>query len=129
MAITEYYSDLDFRLKKIPSTGDVNKVINSDAINQSLYSLFNTRRGERVFNPSYGTNIPRLLFDPLDSLTAKEISDEIQLSLTTWEGSRIRIISFDIVTNYDTSSYEIYIEYQIVNTQNVSSFQFTLQKV
>lgn len=122
------YSDLDFKLRKISSSGDVYKVTNETAINQALLSLFNTNPGERVFNPEFGCGIRNLLFEPLDKLTANSILDDLKSSIFIWE-PRIQLTELSIKVDYDNSSYNVFIEYQIINTLKTGTLEFTLKKV
>jgi len=126
---TEIYSDLDFKLRKVSSTGDFSKVINESAINQSLTSLFNTRRGERFFNLAYGSGIADLLFEPIDRVTAEAIAREIQDSIQIWEGSRIKIIELDIEMDMDRQLYSVYLEYRILNTPKNGSIELILKRI
>lgn len=128
MAQEIIYSDLDFKLRRISSSGDVNKVTNESAINQALVSLFSTTKGERLFNPNYGSNIKRLLFEPLDTLTAERLADDIKLGIRIWE-PRIELTELAITVDHDDSLYKILIEYQILNTLLKGTLNVTLEKV
>ena len=120
------YSDLDFRLRKLTS-GDISQVFDEAAINQSLLSLFNTYRGERFFNPTYGSRLPFLLFEPFDALTARNIVEDIQTSTLVWE-PRIEITDLDIDLDYDKQIYTITIVYKIKSTTDIGVFETILEK-
>ena len=120
------YSDLDFRWRKLTS-GDVSKVFDENAINQSLQSLFNTYRGERFFNPTYGSRLPFLLFEPFDSLTAKSIVEDIQDSTRIWE-PRIEITDLDIDLDYNYQVYNVTLVYKILSTTEIGVFETILEK-
>ena len=126
---TEIYSDIDFKLRKIAGNNDVIKAPNETSINQSLYSLLSTSKGERVFNLNYGTNIKQYLFEPMDTFTARNILDEIKIAIATWEGKRVKIKELDLDINYDNSTYNILIEYDILNSQKSGTFELILQKI
>ena len=123
------YSDLDFKYRKVSSSNDVLAVTNDTAINQSLSSLFFTMKGERLCNPEYGTNLQNLLFEPLDTQTASAIIDELKFALTRWEWERIKLTEISINVNYDISGYELFMEYQILNTQKSGTISLILEKV
>jgi len=44
---------------------------------QDLLNHFNTRRGERVMMPTFGSIIWELLFDPMDNSIKKKITDDV----------------------------------------------------
>ena len=66
------YSDLNY-IK--PSLGD--RVYDIEAIFQSIFSIIGTKRGERVFRPTFGLNLVGYLFEPCDSYTAESILYDI----------------------------------------------------
>lgn len=127
--MVENWSDIDFKMRKISSSGDVQKVTNENSINQSLRSLFNTRIGERRHNPTYGTNSQALLFEPLDAITAREIIEDIKYATTIWEGSRVKITTANISVLYELQQYKIDIEYDILSTTDTGTLEFVLQKI
>lgn len=129
MATNIIYSDLDFKLRKISSSNDLLSVVNEAAINQSLTSLFFTMKGERLCNPEYGTNLQNLLFEPLDTQTAAKIIADLKFSINRWEGERLRLTEISIAVNYDNLSYELLLEYEILNTQKTGTISLILEKV
>jgi len=127
MALKKIYADLQFCFKKI-SSGDLAIKYDEAAVNQSLKSLFNTRRGERIFRPDYGTNIPNLLFEPMDEVTAGRILSEINTAIDTWESSRIELTDLNINIDADKSMYTVDGTYKIKNTVDIGTFTITLQQ-
>jgi phage baseplate assembly protein W len=54
--------------------------LNSDdqnAIKADLLHLILTRKGQRLYNPDFGTDLLRYIFEPNDSLTLSKITEEI----------------------------------------------------
>ena len=125
---SEIYSDFDTLLRSSPGKKDINKVKNEKAINQSLTALFSTVKGERFWNLSYGTRIPKLLFEPFDQTTAQMILDEIKLGISKYEYKRIKPLEIGITMDYDNSIYEILIKYEILNSKKESQHNFILKK-
>ena len=123
---TKIYSDLDFKWRKLTS-GDVSKVFDEDAINQALQSLFNTIRGERFFNLTYGSRLPFLLFEPFDALTAQSIVEDIQQSTSVWE-PRIEITDLDVDLDHDKQIYNVTLVYKILSTTEIGVFETILEK-
>lgn len=50
----------------------------SVAIKSDLMHLILTNKGERFYNPEFGTNLRRFIFQPNDGFTYSEISEEIK---------------------------------------------------
>jgi hypothetical protein len=54
--------------------------LNSDsnaAIKADLMHLILTRKGQRLYNPDFGTNLLRYIFEPNDGLSLSQIKEEI----------------------------------------------------
>jgi phage baseplate assembly protein W len=49
----------------------------SQAIKSDLMHLILTRKGQRLYNPDFGTNILKFIFEPNDDLTFNQIKQEI----------------------------------------------------
>ena len=123
--LKKIYSDLQFGFKKL-SSGDLAMKYDEAAVNQSLKSLFNTRKGERVFNPNYGSNVPYLLFEPMDEVTAQAILSEIKMAIQTWEGARIDLTELKINIDMNNSAYIVDGTYIIKNTLDTGNFTIKL---
>ena len=52
--------------------------IDADALKSDLMHLILTRKGQRLYNPDFGTNLLRFIFEPEDGLTLSQIKEEIQ---------------------------------------------------
>ncbi len=50
----------------------------ANAIKADLMHLILTNKGERFYNPEFGTNLRRYIFQPNDGFTYSEISEEIK---------------------------------------------------
>lgn len=55
---------------------DLNADDNS-AIKADLMHLILTRKGQRLYNPDFGTNLLRFIFQPEDGITFTQIKEEI----------------------------------------------------
>ena len=53
----EFFSDFTRNLEQIPGRGDTSRVINENAVRQSIRNLIMTDRGERLMQPNIGCDI------------------------------------------------------------------------
>jgi phage baseplate assembly protein W len=53
------------------------KLFDYELIKQDLLNHFNTRKGERLMNPTFGTTIWDALFEPLTPAVKQQIADDI----------------------------------------------------
>ena len=61
----EYFSDFLDSFMKTPFGNQLGRVLNEDSVNQSLRNIIMTNVGERMFQPVVGSNIYKMLFQPL----------------------------------------------------------------
>ena len=55
-----------------------------EAVKENIRNLLNTRKGERVMQPTLGLNLQDYLFEPITGDTIAIIQDEIRTSIETW---------------------------------------------
>jgi len=71
-----FFSDLNYlKPQGAPILEDIK------CIYQAIYTLFATKRGSRLFHPTYGANLSRYLFEPCDEITARSMMYDIIESL------------------------------------------------
>lgn len=76
------YINIDYPFKNSPQGFFLN--LNSDdqrAIKADLMHLLLTRKGQRLYNPDFGTNLMAYIFEPNDSLTLQSIKEEVTNSV------------------------------------------------
>lgn len=83
---------------------------NIEAINGQIQNVLNTVIGSRIKEPTFGSMLPFLLFDPTDEETAWMIETAVWDALITWLGDRIdldlaqsRVIMDKINQSYDAT--------------------------
>jgi phage baseplate assembly protein W len=89
-----------------------------EAIYQSIFNILTTRRGERFFNPQFGSRIDEILFDPLDDITALDLLHEVVQTLETYE-PRVKLdySNTSIVPNYSENSFDVTISGTILDIE------------
>ena len=117
MAATLSFKDININFKKHPVTGDLVVSKDASAIKQAIVNLLLTNKGERPFNPDYGSNIRSYLFEPLDYGTAAPIELTITSTIAKFE-PRINVRSIDIYPNYDNNSFDVDMTYEIVGSDD-----------
>ena len=59
---------------------DLNSDLNA-AIKADLMHLIITRKGQRLYNPDFGTDLLKYIFEPEDGLTLNSVKDEVNTSV------------------------------------------------
>lgn len=109
------YLDYDYNLSRT-SNKDFDFLENYDAIHQSIMTIIMTKKGARTKyqNPYFGSNVHKLLFEKMTLFTTIQIKKEIGLALELWE-PRIKVIEIKVDPNYANNSYDVIIQYNIVD--------------
>jgi phage baseplate assembly protein W len=110
MAEERKFSDLDLNFTKHPITKDVSRKVGDQAIISSLKNLIFTNFYERPFNPNIGSNIRKMLFEPLDGISGAVIQKEITILIGNFE-PRVKLQSVQVVADYDKNSYAVTITF------------------
>jgi phage baseplate assembly protein W len=125
---TTDYIDIDLSFAKNTSTGDIFKKKDASAVKQSISNLLQTNRFEKPFSPEFGGNILGQIFELAVSDTGIEIEDQIRTTIARYE-PRAKILSLNVISNVDQNSLFVQLEFQVVNTSEIVSFETTLSRL
>ena len=117
MATTLSYRDINITFKKHPVTNDVVVSKDASAIKQAIVNLLLTNKGERLMNPTYGSDIRKYLFEPLDYGTSYLIKGNIESTISKFE-PRISVLRISCKPNYDDNGFDVEMTYRIQGTDD-----------
>jgi phage baseplate assembly protein W len=83
-----------------------------DQIKSNLINLLLTLRGERIENPEFGTNLPRLIFEQLDEQLYPIIQDEIFSSVNRFV-PEVTLLNIVLTPDADGNTISIEIDYRL----------------
>lgn len=126
--IAREYKDLDLNFTVHPVKKDINKHTAERAVINSIKNLVLTNHYEKPFNPDFGSNLRRLLFENADSFTATLIEREISEVIANYE-PRARISSVDATPNFEETGYNVQLEFYIVNLTDPIKITFFLERI
>jgi len=98
-------------------------------IQDSIHLILATRPGERFFNPSFGSRLPLLVFEPYDDILYDDLVEETKVALDTWE-PRIMVTKVDILDGeqwWENGQVGISIEYVVRNTNIKGNYVYPFQ--
>jgi phage baseplate assembly protein W len=112
------YINITYPFKNSPQGFFLNlNSLDADAIKSDLMHLLLTRKGERLYNPDFGTNLLKYIFEPNDNMTLEALKDEVSNTVKRYlPNLSIKNIS---VTESDQSEYAAVIRIDYVITDNV----------
>ena len=122
------FKDLDLNFTIHPVKKDVNTHKNEYAIINSIKNLVLTNHYERPFQPELGSNIRRLLFENVDSVTASQIEREITEVIGNFE-PRAQVSKVDVVPAPDENTYKVRLEFFIINSTAPITINFFLERI
>ncbi len=101
----------------------VNMISDKDDINSSLEILLSTAQGERIMQPSYGCDLKRLLFEPIDTSLKAYMKDLIKTAVLYHE-PRIKLDAIYLEEKSTEGLIEITLEYTIRMTNSRYNFVY-----
>lgn len=109
------YKDLSYTFKINPLKKDLVLLKDENAIKRSLLNLFSYRKGEKLFDATFGSGIPDLLFEPFDYATAGSIKTEVENLISSYE-PRVNLIEVVVNLQEEQYEYDIQVIYSIPDT-------------
>jgi phage baseplate assembly protein W len=83
-----------------------------EQIKSNLINLLLTYKGERIENPEFGADLPRLLFEPISDDTFYKIQDQILTNVGIYI-PEVTILNIKINPDTDKNTILIKIEYKL----------------
>lgn len=122
------FKDLDLNFNIHPVKKDINTHNNEYAVINSVKNLVLTNHYERPFQPEIGSNIRKLLFENVDSITAARIEREIEETIENFE-PRARISKITVLASPDENGFKVEMEFFIINNADPITINFFLQRI
>mgnify|MGYP003135129435 FL=1 len=97
-----------------------------ELVKRDLLNEFNTRKGERLMRPNYGSLVWDLLMNPEDSFTNDEIKEDIQRIID--KEQRVELVNIDIFTADHSIRAEVELEYVILKSKDVLYLEFSREE-
>ena len=122
------YTDLDMEFKVNPVTKDIGKKVDVNSVKQALRNLFFYQRGDKKFDPNFGSSIRDLLFEPIDNVTASIMEKEIEVMVENYE-PRVRIDNVFVLASPDTNDYEVRVDFHVVGNREPQVYTTLLERL
>ena len=122
------YKDLDLNFGRNVVTGDVNKLTDVEAVKRSVRNLINTSHFERPFHPEIGSDVRRMLFEPITPLTALNLQRKVGEVLNNFE-PRIKLVQILARPNLDRNSYHLTIMFYVIGSSEPITVETFLERL
>lgn len=121
------YKDLDLNFNAHPVKKDINKHIDELAIINSVKNLLLTNHYEKPFHPEIGSNINKLMFDNMDTITVSALRREIEQVITNFE-PRVSLTRTEVIPEFDDNRFKVNMEFYILNRTEPVTIEFFLNR-
>ena len=124
----ELYSDFLTNLNTHPVSRETLRFVNETAVTRSIRNLLSTQQGERLYQPEIGSNVSKLLFEPISNATSEVLKTTIRDTLDAYE-PRAKVLNIQVIPDEDRNRYVVTVVYMLINKQDPISVNITLQRV
>ena len=129
MPSTVPFKDLSLSFAKNKVTDDLLVKKEDAAVKQANLNLLLTQKGERIYDPEYGSDLKSHLFEPLDFGTAGSIKDNISKTIDTYE-PRVSIETLLVEPNLESNGFDVRLDFQVLSRADIPpiSIEFFLNR-
>ena len=115
------FKDLSISFTRNKITNDLLVKKEDAAVKQAVVNILMTNKGERLFDPDYGSDVPTYLFDQLYFGTAANIKSAIRECLVTYE-PRILLQEIDVMPEFDQNGFEVHLRFAVMGRDDLPPF-------
>lgn len=119
MALYKGFSSFEFLNKKTFELTDI-ELVKLDLLNHIF-----TRRGSRVKMPNFGTEIPTLVFEPLDQELVEVVREQLQEVFEF--DPRVEVLNFEVRPLFDQHTIIGSARLLYVELNSVDNFELNIQ--
>ena len=124
LVYSDFYSNFDLELVK----KDLLSYKNEDSVKRSIRNILLTDRGERFFNPTFGSDIRKMLFENFSPATEQVVADLIKTAIGNHE-PRANVIDVNVSGNPDQNSMYINIVVSVINKAEPVTLELILNRI
>ena len=121
------YKDLSFDFTANPQTGDVATVKDAVSVKRGIKNVLLTAPFERLYQPTFGSGVKTILFEPMTPLAEQRLSDACADAIEAWE-KRASVIDIKAISEEDYNRYRVAIKFSINNSLNTEQVDVFLNR-
>ena len=125
--INQMYTDLDLNFTRAWNN-DFKKNVGIKAVKDSILLIITTTKGSRPFDPNFGCDLNRALFENINPLTVDTLAKNINESIRNYE-PRVKRLDVDVTPQYDENSIIVTIYFSVIdNPDELEQLRVRLSK-
>ena len=121
---SDFYTNFDLELVK----KDLLSYKNEDSVKRSIRNILLTDKGERFFNPTFGSDIRKMLFENFSPSTEQVVADLIKTAIGNHE-PRANVIDVNVSGDPDQNSMYINIVFSVINKAEPVTLELILNRI
>ena len=125
---TRRWSDLDLDFIKHPTTNDIVRKTDVEAVKRSVRNLILTNRYERPFQPEIDGGVTQHLFQLSTPSTKYDIETAIKIAILNFE-PRAEIISIIVAGDLDRNGFDVTINFRVINVPEPVTIELFLERL
>lgn len=125
---TRQFSDFNLLFTAHPSTKDLTKKLDEEAIKASIRNLISTRNYERPFHPEIGCQIFSMLFENLNPITTQVMKRTIFQAIEKFE-PRVRVLDVRVKATPDNNDLSVDVIFKIINSDRPVTLNTIISRV
>ena len=114
--VSRAFKDISLSFLPHPVTKDLPILKNERAISRSVRNIVETIPTEKFFNPDFGSDVYKSLFDFVDFGTANIIESQIVTSIANFE-LRVNNVRVEVDPQPDLNQFEVTVIYDIIGQE------------
>ena len=114
--VSKAFKDISLSFSPHPVTKDLPILKNESAIRRSVRNIVETIPTEKFFNPDFGSDVYKSLFDFVDFGTANIVQEQIKTAINNFE-PRVENVRVEVDPSVDENEFEILVVYDIVGQE------------
>jgi phage baseplate assembly protein W len=122
------YQDLFTKILFEKDTKDAALISNEDAVKQAIINIILTNVGERLYNPTLGSEINKMLFENVTPQTTATLINLIKSAINNYE-PRANLIDVVASPLPDENAYTVSIVFSVINKTEPIYLEFLLNRV
>lgn len=111
------FTDINFNFTSHPSTADIVKNTDEEAVKGAIRNLIQTKNFDRPFHPEIGCGIHNLLFENFTPLTIQLARRAVEDILRAYE-PRAEILDVQVTSPQDSNDLQITVVFRLINADN-----------
>ena len=121
------YKDLSFDFTANPQTGDVATVKDAVSVKRGIKNVLLTAPFERLYQPTFGSGVKTILFEPMTPLAEQRLSDACADAIEAWE-KRASVIDITVISEEEYNRYRVAIKFSINNSLDTEQVDVFLNR-